>query len=192
MESIDAVRGMFAVGSCRVGLDEVDILGEFRGEELEDEAPLRNGSLTVLAVAVVVGRECERGFARAAAAPFSAISSFSASAAAASRISSRRGSGATLLDGFGALTRSVEGEVESATMVRPWACMLRLVEGDEGGCRLGTATGLWLEEDSCMASGLVGARTGSETVWVRCSRAASKGFGDSLEVICANADWRRQ
>lgn len=115
MESIDAVRGMFAVGSCRVGLDEVDMLGEFGGEELKDEAPLRNGSLTVLAVAVAVGRGCERAFARAAAAPFSAISSFSASAAAASRISSRRGSGAALLAGLGARTRSVESEVESAT-----------------------------------------------------------------------------
>jgi hypothetical protein len=119
VESIDAVLGMVAVGSCRVGLDEVDILGEFGGE-LKDEAPLRNGSLTVLADAVAVGRVCERAFARAAAAaPFSAISSFSASAAAASRISSSRGSGATLLAGFGARTRSVVGEVELATMVRP-------------------------------------------------------------------------
>jgi hypothetical protein len=119
VESIDAVLGMVAVGSCRVGLDEVDILGEFGGE-LKDEAPLSNGSLTVLAVAVGVGRGCERAFARAAAAPFSAISSFSASAAAASRISSSRGSGATLLAGLGARGRSVVGEVESATMIRPW------------------------------------------------------------------------
>ena len=184
MESIDAVLGMVAVGSCRVGLDEVDILGEFGGE-LKDEAPLSNGSLTVLADAVAVGRECERAFARTAAAPFSAVSSFSASAAAASRISSRRGSGATLLAGFGARTRSVVGEVESATMIRPWTCMLRLAVGDEGGCRLGRATVVWLEEGSWRASGLVGARTGSEAVWVRCSRAASSSSFDSLEAICA-------
>jgi hypothetical protein len=83
VESMDVVRGIVAGGSCRDGLDEVDILGE-GGGELNTETPLRKGSLTVLRVAI--GREC--ACACEAAAPFSAISSFSASAAAASRISS--------------------------------------------------------------------------------------------------------
>jgi hypothetical protein len=101
VESIDVVRGMVAGGSCREGLDEVDILGE-DGGELVNETPLRNGSLVVLRVAI--GREC--ACACEAAAPFSAISSFSASAAAASRISSSRGSGAARLAGLGTRTRS--------------------------------------------------------------------------------------
>lgn len=83
VESIDVVRGILAGGSCREGLDEVDMLGE-DGGELDNEAPARKGSLAALRFAI--GREC--ACACEAAAPFSAISSFSASAAAASRISS--------------------------------------------------------------------------------------------------------
>ena len=101
VESMEVVRGMFADGSCREGLDEVDILGE-DGGELVEERPLRKGSLAVLRVAI--GRE--RACACEAAAPFSAISSFSASAAAASRISSSRGSGDARLAGSGTRTRS--------------------------------------------------------------------------------------
>ena len=101
VESMEVVRGMLAAGSCRGGLDEVDILGE-DGGELVDERPLRNGSLAVLRFAI--GRE--RACACEAAAPFSAICSFSASAAAASRISSSRGSGAARLAGLGTRTRS--------------------------------------------------------------------------------------
>ena len=102
VESIDVVRGIVAGGSCREGLDEVDIVGEVGGE-LVRETPLRKGSLTVLGV--TIGREC--ACACEATAPFSAISSFSASAAAASRISSSRGSGAARLAGSGTRTRSV-------------------------------------------------------------------------------------
>lgn len=55
VESIDVVRGILAGGSCREGLDEVDMLGE-DGGELDDETPARKGSLAALRVAI--WREC--------------------------------------------------------------------------------------------------------------------------------------
>lgn len=112
VESIEPVRGIFAGGSCRDGLEEVDIVGEVGGE-LVKGALFRNGSLTVLAV--TVGRADGRDASEA----FSAISSFRASAAAASRISSSRGSGAALLAGFGGRGRSRMRGVESAMVGLP-------------------------------------------------------------------------
>lgn len=106
---MEPVRGMIVGGSCRDGLEEVDIVGEVGGE-LVKGALLRNGSLTVLAVAL------GRANGGEASVPFSAISSFRASAAAALRISSSRGSGTALLAGLGGRTRSRMRGVESATV----------------------------------------------------------------------------
>ena len=163
VESMDVVRGIVvAGGSCREGLDEVDIVGEVGGE-LVNETPLKKGSLAVLGDAI----GCECACACEAVAPFSAISSFSASAAAASRISSSRGSGAARLAGLGTRTRSGLYGVDSTTSAWPWTWALRLAEGDEGCCGLETAGAvmvLRLLLGSTKASGLVGRRTGSETV----------------------------